>query len=113
MKIPDCNRCQFYSHQLYFVCAIHPDGVEDDSCLDFRPDQNLQEEESWAPDGYFWYGGELIPERLSRKTREEQLQILDTHPFFTGVCPQCAEVFSTSPTHGVKWQCDRCGWLEA
>ena len=27
-KIPDCDRCLLYTHQIYFVCAVHPEGVE-------------------------------------------------------------------------------------
>ena len=40
-------------------------------------------------DEAFWYNGELIPYKPSRYTPEEQLEILDNHPFFTGVCPKC------------------------
>jgi hypothetical protein len=27
-KIPDCDRCLLYTHQIYFVCTVHPEGVE-------------------------------------------------------------------------------------
>ncbi|MDZ4872084.1 MAG: hypothetical protein CLLPBCKN_001472 [Chroococcidiopsis cubana SAG 39.79] len=37
-KLPECDRCKFHSHDYHIVCAIHPAGVEEDSCLDFRPD---------------------------------------------------------------------------
>jgi rubrerythrin len=113
MKISDCNRCQFFSHQLYFVCAIHPEGVDTEHCLDFRPDADaVEEDELWAPEGYSWYGDDLIENRPSRYTPEEQLEILDTHPFFTGTCPQCGHEFETSPPPHAPWPCPRCNWME-
>ena len=46
-KIADCDRCQFYGHNLYLVCAVHPQGVVTElgrsverTCLDFRQDPN-------------------------------------------------------------------------
>jgi hypothetical protein len=60
MKIPDCDRCYYYSHLPYFVCAVHPDGAKEEMCLDFRSETTL-EEEIWSPDGYTYYNGELIP----------------------------------------------------
>jgi hypothetical protein len=35
-KLPECDRCQFYARSSYAVCAIHPYGVEEENCLDFR-----------------------------------------------------------------------------
>ncbi len=51
--------------------------------------------------GYTYYDGQLIPNKPSRYTSEEQLEILDTHPFFTGVCPQCRHKFEQDnlPVH--------------
>ncbi len=111
-KIPDCDRCSLYAHNPHLVCTIHPDGVESDNCLDFRPDPNFQEEEQWSPQGYSWYDGELIPNRPSRYTSEEQLFILDNHPFFTGVCPQCGYTFDKSNPPAVHWDCPVCGWVD-
>jgi hypothetical protein len=98
-KIPDCvrvgaarlldvacrrqSRCLLYSHNPHLICAVHPEGVDSDRCPDFRPTPNAEEEEQWQPEGYSWYGGELIANRPSRYTQEQQLGILDTHPFFT------------------------------
>jgi len=67
-KIPDCARCIFYSHSEYLVCQVHPKGVDSVRCLDFRPDPNTQQEEQRQPEGYSWYGNELIANRLSRYT---------------------------------------------
>jgi hypothetical protein len=40
-KIPECDRCRYFSHQLYFICAVHPEGVEGDDCPDFQPEPNV------------------------------------------------------------------------
>ena len=72
-KIPQCDRCLLYSHSAYLVCGVHPSGIEGDRCLDFRPKPNAEEEELWGPEGYSWYGGELIPNRRSPLTQERLL----------------------------------------
>jgi hypothetical protein len=67
-KIPDCDalcagfahRCTLYAHNPHLVCAVHPDGIDTESCLDFRPDPNIEEDKQWSPFGYSWYGDELI-----------------------------------------------------
>ena len=61
-------------------------------------------------DEAFWYNGELIPYKPSRYTPEEQLEILDTHPFFTGVCPKCGHQFDKNNPPVVHWNCPSCGW---
>jgi hypothetical protein len=41
-KIPDCDalragfahRCSLYAHNPHLVCAVHPDGIDTESCLD-------------------------------------------------------------------------------
>lgn len=68
------------------------------NCLDFRADSSLAGggEELWAPEGYFWYGDELIPIYPTTLTQEERLEILDSHPIFTGKCPQCG--YELDPT---------------
>jgi hypothetical protein len=75
MKIPDCNRCLFYSHQPDLVCAVHPSGVEGDNCPDFRPDHDAEPEELWCPEGYSWDSGELVPNKRSRLTQENPTRI--------------------------------------
>ncbi len=59
-KIPQCDRCLFYAHNPYLVCAVHLDGVDGNSCLDFREDPNAQAEELWEPEGATYYNGELM-----------------------------------------------------
>jgi hypothetical protein len=95
------------------ICAVHPHGVDGDRCIDFRPDPNIQEEEQWQPEGASYYDGELILHR-PRLTREEQLEILDSHPFFTGICPQCGHQFDRDNPPKVHWDCPNpeCGWVD-
>jgi hypothetical protein len=109
-KIPECDRCSLYAHNPYLICAVHPSGVDGDRCIDFRPNSNIKEEEQWSAEGYSWYGDELIRDR-SRYTSEEQIQILNSHPFFTGVCPQCKHRFDRDnlPVH---FDCPECGFID-
>lgn len=58
-KIPECDRCLLNTHNPYIVCAVHPFGVDDDSCLDFRPDAKVEPEELWSPEGTEFINGEL------------------------------------------------------
>jgi hypothetical protein len=53
-KIPDCDHCQLYAQNPHLVCAVHPAGVEGDTCSDFRPRPGTEKEELWSPTGYFW-----------------------------------------------------------
>ena len=125
-KIPDCAHEERVNLSLSLICSQPPLSLlfmlmvsrahreadrARDRCLDFRPDPNFTEEEQWSPEGYSWYDDELIPNRPSRYTSEEQLEILDTHPFFTGVCPQCRHKFEQDnlPVH---FDCPNCGWID-
>ncbi|MEH1962283.1 MAG: hypothetical protein V7L05_20895 [Nostoc sp.] len=111
-KIPMCDRCLLYAHNPYLVCAIHLDGVDGDSCLDFREDPNAQAEELWEPEGASYYDGELILQPQQRRTQQQQLELLDTHPMFTGKCPQCGASFDHDYTARVHWDCPECGWMD-
>jgi hypothetical protein len=91
---------------------VHPSGVDDDRCPDFRPDPKIEPEEQWSPEGYSWYGDHLITNRPSRYTQEQQLAILDSHPFFTGVCPSCGHEFERQNQPKVHWDCPECGWVD-
>ncbi|MHC5609574.1 MAG: nuclease A inhibitor family protein [Nostoc sp.] len=54
-KLLICDRCLLYAHNPYLVCAVHLDGVDGDSCLDFREDPNIEPEELWQPEGATYY----------------------------------------------------------
>lgn len=36
LKIPDCDRCLYYSHNHFLVCAVHPEGQNSTNCPDFH-----------------------------------------------------------------------------
>ena len=102
-KIPQCDRRLFSSHDYHLVCAVHPTGPPGDTCYDFEADLELEgkrfvdflglqhqtEAVEWEPEGASFYNGELILQPRQRWTQEEQLQLLDVHPLFTGRCPDC------------------------
>jgi hypothetical protein len=111
MKIHQCDRCLLYSHDPHIVCAVHPAGPQGDSCLDFREDPNAEPVELWEPEGASYYNGELIVQPQQRWTPEEQLELLDWHPMFTGKCPQCGASFDRDYTARVHWDCE-CGWMD-
>jgi hypothetical protein len=126
-KLPECAHCQFYADSSYTVCAVHPSGVDSDSCLDFREDPNAEPEELWEPEGANYIDGELVIERAyerayyngeeiaqpqQRLTSEEQWKILETHPFFTGVCPDCGYQFPPHVPELIHFDCTRCGWID-
>ncbi len=125
-KIKECDHCLFCAHDPHIVCAVHSTGPDDDTCLDFRPDPELEgkqfvdflgigdnnDQEQWEPQGARYVDSELVIERVTyngeeiiqppqRWTREEQLWLLDTHPLFTGKCPQCRAEFDRDYTSRV------------
>ncbi len=123
-KLPECALCQLYARSPYMVCPVHPFGVDGDRCLDFREDQNASPLELWEPEGarYIdlelvlercsYYNGEEIPPLPQRLTREEQWEILNTHPLFTGHCPNCGYQFPCHVPELVHFDCPRCGWID-
>lgn len=111
-KIPQCDRCLLYCHNPHIVCAVHPDGIDGDSCLDFREDPNAQVEELWQPEGASYYNGELILQPQQRWTQQQQLELLDWHPMFTGKCPGCGAFFDRDWSARVHWDCSHCGWMD-
>ncbi|MBD2094067.1 hypothetical protein H6F90_02720 [Trichocoleus sp. FACHB-591] len=110
-KLPECDRCIFYAHTPFLVCTSHPEGVSSNSCLDFQRDPMAEPEEFWEPEGASYYNGDLIVTPQQRWSRLEKLALLDTHPIFTGRCPDC-EVRITPKTLRVHWDCEHCGWRD-
>lgn len=109
-KIPECDRCQRYSKNPHLVCAIHPIGPDSDSCLDFAPNAGAITQEIPEPVGASFYSGALVPNTQRHLSRQEQLELLDTHPLFTGMCPQCGYEMNEQNRSRSEWHCDRCGW---
>ena len=75
-----------------------PDGVMGDRCLDWRPIPQNDEDIRLPPKRH------LSP--------LEQEYLLDTHPLFTGHCPQCGAAMPMTDPPPLHWDCDRCGWKD-
>jgi predicted RNA-binding Zn-ribbon protein involved in translation (DUF1610 family) len=107
-KTEECDRCQMFSGSCdpeHLVCGIHPSGPEQSPCLDFA-----EVTEQWEPLGAGYYDGELVLQPEHYLSTEERLEILNTHPLFTGVCPECgAEI---EPQQRMHYDCEACGWLD-
>jgi predicted RNA-binding Zn-ribbon protein involved in translation (DUF1610 family) len=110
-KLPECVSCRFYSGSPFIVCAILPAGPVGAECPHFAPDPNAEPVELWEPEGATYYNGELVLQPPQRWSREQQLELLDTHPLFTGKCPQCGAEFDRDYTARVHWDCE-CGWMD-
>lgn len=106
MSIP-CHRCGLFSGYFgpqYIVCAIYPTGPTQDPCPDFA-----EVIEDWQPLGVILHEGELIKDWPGYLSTAERSEVLENHPNFTGVCPQCGAGFGdSSPIH---YDC-ACGWID-
>ena len=120
MKLECCDRCKYYARNPFLVCAEHPAGVEEGAdCPDFELNLEIPDEEAtawygeqWQPEGVSYYGGELVLEPVERRSREQRLELLDTHPLFTGRCPACEMPLIQTDPPRVHWDCGRCGWVD-
>lgn len=54
------------------------------------------------------YDGDLIP-TPRQLTPEQQAELLDTHPLFTGRCPNCEVTLLEPQLSSGRWECS-CGW---
>ncbi len=125
-KIPDCDRCLYNARDFNLLCAVNPAGPTGDTCADFELDPELEgrqfvdflglqwqaEMEQWEPEGAGFYNGELILQPRRRRTQEEQLQLLEVHPLFTGRCPECAATIERDYSARVHFDCIECGWMD-
>ncbi|MBD2033951.1 hypothetical protein H6F76_02660 [Leptolyngbya sp. FACHB-321] len=56
-KLPECDRCLFYTSAPQLCCAVHPEGAKADRCLDFREDTTAAHR--WSQFlGLQWVSGE-------------------------------------------------------
>lgn len=95
-------------------------GSEGDHCADFRlapsavtvPDASLAwYGDQWQPQGASYYGDELILEPVQPRSLEQRLDLLDTHPLFTGRCPNCERPIRVIAGQ-VHYDCGHCGWVD-
>jgi hypothetical protein len=107
-KTEECHHCQRFSGYLgaeFLVCAVHPLGPAEVPCPDFAEVAG-----QWEPLGAAYYDGELVLQPEHFLTTEERWDILNTHPLFTGVCPECKEpITGLNPVH---YECQSCGWKD-
>lgn len=140
-RISDCDHCYYFANDHHLVCAVHPTEPVGDRCPDFSPDPELKgkrfvdflrifedsepNEAQWEPIGaryvgselviecdLSFYGGKEIVQPRHRRTRAEQLWLLDNHPIFTGHCPNCNAAFEIGYRAVVHWDCSCCGWID-
>jgi hypothetical protein len=104
----ECQHCQRfcgYCGTEFLVCGIHPTGPVDSPCPDFA-----EVTEQFEPLGGAYYCGELVLQPAHYLTTAERLEIIETHPFFTGVCLECGEAIAgEGPVH---YDCEGCGFRE-
>lgn len=104
-----CDRCQFFAFSEYFVCAVHPEGpLEGERCLDFDP--WAEGKILWAPVGNGFYEVEAPPDYglLPQPSLMEKLEQIESHPIFSGHCPQCGKALGYESRY--FWNCEFCGW---
>jgi predicted amidophosphoribosyltransferase len=58
--------------------------------------------------GSAYYAGRLILQPPHYLTTSERLEILETHPSFTSICPTCGAGLAEDE----RMHCNRCGWRE-
>lgn len=118
-KLDICDRCHFCAHSPHLLCAIHPVGVTGETCLDYRPGTDddpvlafYEPLEQWQPLGAVRYGDELVLDPVKKLTEAQQLELLNTHPLFTGRCPNCEKPMQQTESRRVHWDCEHCGWID-
>lgn len=53
-----------------------------------------------------------VAEFLSQVSSVEELNVLDEHPFFTGICPHCHHGYANLESPPLFWDCQACGWRD-
>ena len=107
-KTDECYRCQRFSGYCgsqYLVCGIHPSGPTETPCPDFA-----KVTEQYEPLGGAYYNGELILQPTHYLSTAGRLEILETHPFFTAICPECKAAIRGEGI--VHYDCESCGFKD-
>jgi hypothetical protein len=50
---------------------------------------------------------------LARLSRDEQLQVMHTHPLFTGKCPCCGTAIVATQPNSAELVCHACDWQDS
>jgi hypothetical protein len=106
----ECQRCQLFSGFLgdeFPVCGIFPLGPSQIPCPDFA-----EVTEDCVPVGGAYYNGKLILDSAGYLTTAERLELIETHPLFTGICPKCKKAIAGS--NRIHWDCpnQKCDWID-
>ena len=107
-KTEECESCQRFSGYCgteFLVCGIYPSGPAETPCPDFA-----EVTVPFEPLGGAYYNRELVLQPTHDLTTAECLEILETHPFFTGVCPECGETIWGEGL--VHYDCQNCGFKD-
>ncbi|PZO50930.1 MAG: hypothetical protein DCF15_15295 [Phormidesmis priestleyi] len=110
-KIPECDRCQYFLHSPYIVCAVNPFGPASLTCEDFSAIAQADAEISRHPLGGGYYLGDWVPHPFPAIVTDTQVALLDWHPQFTGHCPECKRPIAESDKG--HWKCNHCDWKYA
>ncbi len=104
--LPKCSQCQYYAQSEYLVCSLYPIGVDTEDCPDFKA---KCQEEIWEPPGVTYMGEEIVITGVL--SYQQKLDLLDTHPIFTGRCPECESPIPYTSDR-VHYDCNHCGWKD-
>lgn len=71
-----------------------------------------EEDERWFAYSSGWYAREPVPTSCTTLPTQEQLDLLDSHPLFTGCCPHCSWEVDRSSPPDIHWDGPDCGWKD-
>jgi len=60
-----------------------------------------------TPTGYT----DSTPSPVNKHVLEQRLYIQDSHPMFTGKCPDCQTLMTKTEPPRIHWDCE-CGWID-
>ncbi|MBD2103759.1 hypothetical protein [Leptolyngbya sp. FACHB-261] len=110
-RLPECALCLFNTGNPFLFCSVHPQGLTENTCLDFRPDPGLPVEPGSGKFEEEQDEGELMGCE-DHWAQVQKLERLNSHPMFTGQCPDCGYEFSPVMHPDVYWDCLECGWAD-
>lgn len=77
-----------------------------------NPSLPLEEKSVPSPDPLLKKRRYSVAEFLAQANNIDDLRVLADHPFFTGRCPHCGNLFAQSSSPPTYWDCGNCGWQD-
>jgi hypothetical protein len=77
-----------------------------------NPSSPLKEKSAPSPPPALKKRRYSVAEFLAQANNIEDLRVLADHPFFTGRCPHCGNLFAQSSSPPTYWDCRNCGWQD-